>query len=205
MAAVRLPGDDPDEPTRGIDVGAKREIYEIINQLAAQGKAIIVVSSEMEEIMGISDRILVMHEGEISGEVKKRTSPRAPLLNTRLEEHKMGDKNAIKEKTSFGQKLNKFTDAMGCGWSCWFLHHPLGGDGQLPHLCQPHQRGAPDLRQRAGGAGRVLRHPGRRDRPVHQQYVRVCGCGAALLMRAGVNMWLASANHAWSSAPSSAA
>lgn len=60
-----------DEPTRGIDVGAKREIYEIINQLAAQGKAIIVVSSEMEEIMGISDRILVMHEGEISGEVKK--------------------------------------------------------------------------------------------------------------------------------------
>ncbi len=60
-----------DEPTRGIDVGAKREIYEIINQLAAEGKVILVVSSEMEEIMGISDRILVMHEGEISGELKK--------------------------------------------------------------------------------------------------------------------------------------
>lgn len=60
-----------DEPTRGIDVGAKREIYEIINKLAAEGKAIIVVSSDMEEIMGISDRILVMHEGKIAGEVEK--------------------------------------------------------------------------------------------------------------------------------------
>jgi ribose transport system ATP-binding protein len=61
-----------DEPTRGIDVGAKREIYQIINNMAAQGKAIIVVSSEMEEIMGISDRIIVMHEGRISGEVTKK-------------------------------------------------------------------------------------------------------------------------------------
>ncbi len=60
-----------DEPTRGIDVGAKREIYQIINDLAAQGKAIVVVSSEMEEIMGISDRIIVMHEGRIFGEVDK--------------------------------------------------------------------------------------------------------------------------------------
>ncbi len=60
-----------DEPTRGIDVGAKREIYEIINKLAADGKVIIVVSSEMEEIMGISDRIVVMHEGRIAGEVDR--------------------------------------------------------------------------------------------------------------------------------------
>lgn len=60
-----------DEPTRGIDVGAKREIYEIINQLAAQGKAIVVVSSEIEEVMGISDRIVVMHEGRIAGEVER--------------------------------------------------------------------------------------------------------------------------------------
>lgn len=60
-----------DEPTRGIDVGAKREIFEIINHLAAQGKAILLISSETEEIMGISDRILVMHEGKISGEVTK--------------------------------------------------------------------------------------------------------------------------------------
>ena len=60
-----------DEPTRGIDVGAKREIYEIINQLAMDGKGVIVVSSEMEEVMGICDRIIVMREGRISGEVPK--------------------------------------------------------------------------------------------------------------------------------------
>ena len=60
-----------DEPTRGIDVGAKREIYEIINDLVAAGKVVIVVSSEMEEILGISDRILVMHEGSIWGELTK--------------------------------------------------------------------------------------------------------------------------------------
>ncbi len=60
-----------DEPTRGIDVGAKREVFIIINQLAAEGKAIIFISSEIEEILGVSDRILVMHEGRISGEVTK--------------------------------------------------------------------------------------------------------------------------------------
>jgi ABC-type sugar transport system ATPase subunit len=60
-----------DEPTRGIDVGAKREIFEIINKLADQGKAIIFISSEMEEILGISDRIIVMHEGKVSGCVTK--------------------------------------------------------------------------------------------------------------------------------------
>lgn len=52
-----------DEPTRGIDVGAKQEIYELMNQLTAQGISIIMVSSEMEELIGMSDRILVMHEG----------------------------------------------------------------------------------------------------------------------------------------------
>ena len=60
-----------DEPTRGIDVGARREIYEIINNLVAEGKTVIIVSSDMEEIMGISDRILVMYEGTIAGEVLK--------------------------------------------------------------------------------------------------------------------------------------
>lgn len=60
-----------DEPTRGIDVGARREIYEIINSLVAEGKTVIVVSSDMEEILGISDRILVMHEGRITGEIPK--------------------------------------------------------------------------------------------------------------------------------------
>ena len=56
-----------DEPTRGIDVGAKAEIYELMRGLAAEGVALIVISSDMEEILGISDRIAVMHEGSITG------------------------------------------------------------------------------------------------------------------------------------------
>ncbi len=59
-----------DEPTRGIDVGAKNEIYKLLNDLAAQGKAIIMISSELPEIIRVSDRVLVMCEGHISGEVK---------------------------------------------------------------------------------------------------------------------------------------
>jgi putative multiple sugar transport system ATP-binding protein len=58
-----------DEPTRGIDVGAKYEIYTIINELAAEGKAILVISSEMPELLGISDRIYVMNEGRFVGEM----------------------------------------------------------------------------------------------------------------------------------------
>ena len=61
-----------DEPTRGIDVGARREIYQLINDLVADGRTVVVVSSDMEEIMGISDRILVMYEGNIAGEVQKK-------------------------------------------------------------------------------------------------------------------------------------
>ena len=58
-----------DEPTRGIDVGAKHEIYEIMNDLASQGKAIIMISSEMPELLGMSDRIYVMCNGKLTGEV----------------------------------------------------------------------------------------------------------------------------------------
>jgi len=58
-----------DEPTRGIDVGAKYEIYLLINELAAQGKAILMISSELPEVLGMSDRILVMHEGRVTGEI----------------------------------------------------------------------------------------------------------------------------------------
>lgn len=58
-----------DEPTRGIDVGAKYEIYCLINDLAAQGKAVLLISSELPEVLGMADRILVMHAGRIAGEI----------------------------------------------------------------------------------------------------------------------------------------
>jgi ABC-type sugar transport system ATPase subunit len=59
-----------DEPTRGIDVGAKVEIYKIINQLAASGKAVIVISSELNEIIGLCNRVIVMYEGRVTGELE---------------------------------------------------------------------------------------------------------------------------------------
>lgn len=60
-----------DEPTRGVDVGAKIEIYNLINEVAKKGVGVVVISSDMPEIMGVSDRILVMHEGTIYGELQK--------------------------------------------------------------------------------------------------------------------------------------
>src|SRR5262249_23091789 len=56
-----------DEPTRGIDVGAKSEIYQLMRGLADAGVAVLMISSDMEEVIGVSDRIAVMHEGTISG------------------------------------------------------------------------------------------------------------------------------------------
>jgi ribose transport system ATP-binding protein len=60
-----------DEPTRGVDVGAKREIYQIMEKLAGEGTAILFVSSEMEEVLAMSDRVLVMHEGRLAGELQR--------------------------------------------------------------------------------------------------------------------------------------
>jgi len=56
-----------DEPTRGIDVGAKAEIHRLITGLAAEGVAVLMISSELPEVLGMSDRIMVMHEGHVSG------------------------------------------------------------------------------------------------------------------------------------------
>jgi ABC-type sugar transport system ATPase subunit len=58
-----------DEPTRGVDVGAKAEVHSILRELARAGVAVLMVSSELPEILGASDRILVMHEGEVMGEL----------------------------------------------------------------------------------------------------------------------------------------
>ena len=70
-----------DEPTRGIDVGAKYEIYCIINELAEHGKAVIVISSEMPEVIGISDRIYVMNEGRFVGELSKQEASQESIMN----------------------------------------------------------------------------------------------------------------------------
>lgn len=69
-----------DEPTRGIDVGAKYEIYTIINQLASEGKGIILISSELPEILGVCDRIYVMREGKIVGEVPARDASQEIIM-----------------------------------------------------------------------------------------------------------------------------
>ena len=58
-----------DEPTRGIDVGAKAAIHELMRDLARQGRAIVMISSELPELIGLSDRIVVLHEGRIAGEL----------------------------------------------------------------------------------------------------------------------------------------
>ena len=69
-----------DEPTRGIDIGAKFEIYQLINDLAARGKAVIMISSEMPELLGITDRILVMSAGRVAGIVETAKTSQEEIL-----------------------------------------------------------------------------------------------------------------------------
>jgi ribose transport system ATP-binding protein len=69
-----------DEPTRGVDVGAKKEIYQLINDLTKQGVAIIMVSSELPEILGMSDRILVIHEGKLAGVLDKSDASQEKIM-----------------------------------------------------------------------------------------------------------------------------
>lgn len=69
-----------DEPTRGIDVGAKVEIYKIINELVKKGKTIIMISSEMPELLGMCDRILVMHEGRLAGELSREEASQEKIM-----------------------------------------------------------------------------------------------------------------------------
>ena len=73
-----------DEPTRGIDVGSKAEIYQLINQLTASGVAVVMISSELPEILGMSDRILVMHQGRITGEFPAEEATQEKILHCAL-------------------------------------------------------------------------------------------------------------------------
>ena len=69
-----------DEPTRGIDVGAKAEIHRLLSMMAKEGRAIIMISSELPEVMGMSDRIMVMHEGKITGEVSRKDANQTLIM-----------------------------------------------------------------------------------------------------------------------------
>jgi ribose transport system ATP-binding protein len=70
-----------DEPTRGIDVGAKSEIYKLLRSLAGQGKAIVMISSELPEILRMSDRIVVMCEGRITGELSSTEATQERIMH----------------------------------------------------------------------------------------------------------------------------
>ena len=70
-----------DEPTRGIDVGAKKEIHELMSRLAAEGVAIIMISSEMPEVLGMSDRVIVMHGGSICGELSREEADQEKIMS----------------------------------------------------------------------------------------------------------------------------
>ncbi len=73
-----------DEPTRGVDVGARAEVYRLIRELAAGGLATLVISSDLPEILALSDRILVMREGEISGELSRANATPETILELAL-------------------------------------------------------------------------------------------------------------------------
>lgn len=84
-----------DEPTRGIDIGAKQEIYKLINQLAQRGLAVIVVSSELPEVLGLSDRVLVMHQGQIKADLVNRDLTQEQVMEAALRSETHVEKHAI--------------------------------------------------------------------------------------------------------------
>ena len=100
VAVAKTLASDPDillfdEPTKGIDVLAKTEIYTIMNDLAKRGKGIIMVSSDMEEVLGLSDRILVLSEGHLQGEL---------LKNEFSQEHVLALASGLKKEDIYGNK-----------------------------------------------------------------------------------------------------
>lgn len=75
-----------DEPTRGVDVGAKREIYDLLNEITRQGKSILMISSEMPELLGMSDRIMVMHDGKNKGILKRSEATQEKIMSLIMQE-----------------------------------------------------------------------------------------------------------------------
>ena len=89
-----------DEPTRGIDVGAKYEIYTIINRLASEGKGIVVVSSELPEILGLCDRIYVMSEGKIIAEMPAAKASQEAIMTSIMQQQEQHHQHQQKESQS---------------------------------------------------------------------------------------------------------
>jgi D-xylose transport system ATP-binding protein len=79
-----------DEPTRGIDIAAKQDVYELINALTAAGKAVVMVSSEMPELMGISDEIVMLHAGRVGGRFQSRDASQEQLLAAAMGRNREG-------------------------------------------------------------------------------------------------------------------
>jgi ribose transport system ATP-binding protein len=79
-----------DEPTRGIDVGAKAEIYELMRRLARQGVGVMMISSDMEEILGVSDRVAVMHEGRLTGVLEREDCSEEAIMRLAVGQSNQG-------------------------------------------------------------------------------------------------------------------
>ena len=84
-----------DEPTRGIDIGAKYEIYKLINQLVQQGIAVIVISSELPEVLGLSDRVLVMHEGKLKANLVNHNLTQENVMEAALRSERHVEKQSV--------------------------------------------------------------------------------------------------------------
>ena len=84
-----------DEPTRGIDIGAKYEIYKLINQLVQQGIAVIVISSELPEVLGLSDRVLVMHEGKLKADLLNQGLTQEQVMEAALRSERHVEKHVV--------------------------------------------------------------------------------------------------------------
>lgn len=91
-----------DEPTRGIDVGAKREIYRLLRELADQGRAIIMISSELPEILALSDRILVMCEGRVTGELPGKGATQEQIMALATKREPSSDEASLQHKDHIG-------------------------------------------------------------------------------------------------------
>ena len=78
-----------DEPTRGIDVGAKVEVYNLINKLVADGIGVIMISSDLPEVLGMSDRIVVMHEGKVTGELLRNEATQEKIMKLATQREEM--------------------------------------------------------------------------------------------------------------------